>query len=72
MFGILYKLYQRHSELWDLEDQRRDTSKSDEERLAAADTVSVVNKKRNDLVEQVDKVIVKDLKKIKLWGSLEE
>ena len=72
LIEILYKLYQRHSELWDLEDQRRDTSKSDEERLAAADTVSVVNKKRNDLVEQVDKVIVKDLKKIKLWGSLEE
>ena len=72
LIKILYKLYQRHSELWDLEDQRRDTSKSDEERLAAADTVSVVNKKRNDLVEQVDKVIVKDLKKIKLWGSLEE
>ena len=72
LIEILYKLYQRHSELWDLEDQRRDTSKSDEERLAAADVVSIVNKKRNDLVEQVDKVIVKDLKKIKLWGSLEE
>ena len=72
LIEILYKLYQRHSQLWDLEDQRRDRSKSDEERLAAADVVSIVNKKRNDLVEQVDKVIVKDLKKIKLWGSLVE
>ena len=72
LIEILYKLYQRHSELWDLEDQRRDRSKTDEERLAAADVVSIVNKKRNDLVEQVDKVIVKDLKKIKLWGSLVE
>ena len=72
LIKILYKLYQRHSELWDLEDQRRDTSKSDEERLAAADTVSVVNKKRNDLVEQVDDVITADLRKIKMWGSLVE
>ena len=72
LIEILYKLYQRHSELWDLEDKRRDKSKSDEERLAAADTVSVVNKKRNDLVEQVDKVVNNDLKKIKLWGSLVE
>ena len=72
LIEILYKLYQRHSELWDLEDQRRDRSKTDEERLAAADVVSIVNKKRNDLVEQVDKVINTDLKKIKLWGSLVE
>ena len=72
LIEILYKLYQRHSKLWDLEDIRRDKSKSDEERLAAADTVSIVNKKRNDLVEQVDEVITADLRKIKLWGSLVE
>ena len=72
LIEILYKLYQRHSKLWDLEDIRRDKSKSDEDRLAAADTVSVVNKKRNDLVEQVDDVITADLRKIKMWGSLVE
>ena len=73
LIEILYKLYQRHSELWDLEDKRRDTETNQpDERLSAADRVSIVNKKRNDLVEQVDKVINTDLKKIKLWGSLVE
>ena len=73
LIEILYKLYQRHSQLWDLEDKRRDTEiNQPDERLAAADKVSIVNKKRNDLVEQVDKVINTDLKKIKLWGSLVE
>ena len=52
--------------MWDLEDIRRDKSKSDEDRLAAADEVSITNKKRNDLVEQVDDVITADLRKIKL------
>ena len=73
LIEILYKLYQRHSELWDLEDKRRDTETNQpDERLSAADRVSIVNKKRNDLVEQVDKVINTDLKKIKLWCSLVE
>ena len=73
LIKILYKLYQRHSELWDLEDKRRDTETNQpDERLAAADKVSIVNKKRNDLVEQIDKVINTDLKKILFWGSLVE
>ena len=73
LIEILYKLYQRHSELWDLEDKRRDTETNQpDERLSAADRVSIVNKKRNDLVEQIDKVINTDLKKIKLWGNLVE
>jgi hypothetical protein len=66
LIEILYKLYQRHSELWDLEDVRRDKNNTDKERLAAADRVSIVNKKRNDLVEQIDEVIKSDLSKIKL------
>ena len=70
LIEILYKLYQRHSKLWDLEDIRRDKSKSDEDRLAAADEVSIMNKKRNDLVEQVDDVITADLRKIKVRESL--
>ena len=73
LIEILYKLYQRHSELWDLEDKRRDTETNQpDERLSAADRVSIVNKKRNDWVEQIDKVINTDLKKIKLWGNLVE
>ena len=73
LIKVLYKLYQRNSELWDLEDKRRDTETNQpDERLAAADKVSIVNKKRNDLVEQIDKVVNTDLKKTKLWGELVE
>ena len=56
--------------MWVLEDIRRDKSNTDEARLIAADKVSVVNKKRNDLVEQVDRIISSDLKKFKAWGEL--
>ena len=58
LIEVIYKLYRRHIELWELEDLRRDLSHDDKVRLAAADQVSVVNKKRNDLVEQVDKIII--------------
>ena len=67
---IIYKLYQRHLELWELEDVRRDKTKTDRGRLVAADRVSVVNKKRNDLVEQLDKNISDSLKTTKLWGEV--
>ena len=71
LIKVLWGLYQRHSELWDLEDERRDTeNNSDTERLAAADLVSQTNKKRNDLVEQIDRIVNADLKKIKIWGEL--
>ena len=69
---VIYKLYQRHTDLWELEDLRRDRSISDKVRLDAADEVSMVNKKRNDLVEQVDKIINSDLKMTKHWGILVE
>ena len=67
---IIYKLYQRHLELWELEDVRRDKTKTDRGRLVAADKVSAVNKKRNDLVEQLDKNISDSLKTTKLWGEV--
>ena len=67
---IIYKLYQRHLELWELEDVRRDKTKTDRGRLVAADRVSVVNKKRNDLVEQLDKNISDSLKTTKMWGEV--
>ena len=69
---VIYKLYRRHVELWELEDIRRDRVSNDKVRLAAADQVSVINKKRNDLVEQVDKIIDSDLKMTKHWGNLVE
>jgi hypothetical protein len=69
---VIYKLYGRHKELWDLEDIRRDKKNNDQTRLEAADRVSVVNKKRNDLVEMVDIIINRRLKDLKLWGNLSE
>ena len=72
LIETLYFLYKRHSELWDLEDQRRNVNNSDDERLAAAECVSVVNKKRNDLVEMVDKIIDGRIKQTMLWGNLVE
>ena len=72
LIEVLFKLYRRHAELWDLEDLRRDKNNKDESRLDAADRVSIVNKKRNDLVEQIDNIINNNLKKTKLWGELDE
>ena len=72
LIEVLFKLYRRHAELWDLEDLRRDKNNKDESRLDAADRVSIVNKKRNDLVEQIDNIINNNLKKTKLWGELVE
>jgi len=57
--------------LWHLEDQRRDKSLSDEERLAACDMVSVVNGQRNDLIDEIDEAMAKGefktFKKCKLY-----
>jgi len=72
LIDTIYKLYQRHSTLWDLEDKRRDKNLDDKVRLSYCDEVSVINKKRNDLVEQVDKIIDSDLKMTKHWGNLVE
>ena len=57
LIELIYSLYLRHSELWDLEDIRRDRNNTDKSRLEAADRVSVVNKQRNDLVERIDEVV---------------
>tara|TARA_R110000824_G_scaffold146823_1_gene315937 strand:+ start:7177 stop:7644 length:468 start_codon:yes stop_codon:yes gene_type:complete len=43
--------------LWKLEDIRRDETKTDKERLSAADSVSVHNKLRNDCIDQIDLTI---------------
>ena len=72
LIEVIYKLYSRHKELWDLEDLRRNKSNTDKTRLEAADRVSIVNKKRNDLVEMIDVIINRRLKDVKLWGNLTE
>jgi len=43
-------------ELWDLEDQRRDRSLSDNERLGAADKISMFNKRRNDVIDHINEI----------------
>ena len=45
--------------LWDLEDLRRDKTKTDEERLTAADKVSIHNKLRNEYIDKIDSYIQK-------------
>ena len=72
LIEVIYKLYSRHKELWGLEDLRRDKSNSDKSRLECCDRVSVANKKRNDLVENIDVIINNRLKQLKIWGDLAE
>ena len=72
LIEVIYKLYNRHKELWDLEDIRRDKTNTDKTRLEAADKVSIANKKRNDLVEMIDVIVNRRLKDVKLWGNLAE
>ena len=67
MIELIYSLYLRHCELWDLEDIRRDKRNTDKSRLDAADKVSVVNKQRNDLVERIDEVVDYSLKMAGGW-----
>ncbi|MBW1713917.1 MAG: DUF4254 domain-containing protein [Deltaproteobacteria bacterium] len=43
--------------LWHLEDKRRNRSLADEERLAAADAVAVVNSQRNALIDELDRFL---------------
>ena len=67
LIELIYSLYIRHCELWDLEDIRRDKRNTDKCRLDAADIVSVVNKQRNDLVERIDEVVDYSLKMAGGW-----
>lgn len=62
LIELIYSLYLRHCELWDLEDIRRDKRNTDKSRLQAADKVSVTNKQRNDLVERIDEIVDYSLK----------
>jgi len=57
LLPLIEQLKKHNRDLWDLEDKRRDASLSDSERLAAADQVSVSNKKRNDTIDDIDSKI---------------
>ncbi len=57
--SLVDKLTIANLRLWHLEDARRDRALSDQDRLAASDAVSVVNKQRNDLMDEIDEYIFK-------------
>ena len=57
--SLIDKLTIANIRLWHLEDARRDRSLPDKDRLAAADAISVVNKERNDLIDEIDEFIYK-------------
>jgi hypothetical protein len=50
----IQNLIQANIQLWNIEDTRRDKSLADHVRLAAADQISVWNKKRNDAMDNID------------------
>jgi len=54
--SLVDKLTIANCRLWHLEDQRRDRSRSDAERLRAADLVSAVNAERNALIDEIDQL----------------
>jgi len=55
--SLIDKLTIANIRLWHLEDIRRDLSLSDKERLKACDQISVVNKQRNNLIDEIDNII---------------
>jgi hypothetical protein len=57
MGSLVDKLTIANIRLWHLEDKRRDKSLPDAERLEAADTVAVVNRQRNQLVDEIDTLL---------------
>ena len=64
LLDLIQLLQSSNEQLLMLEDIRRDKSKSDEERLKAADDVSIYNKIRNNTIDNIDQYIVDKLKLI--------
>lgn len=54
--SLIDKLTIANCRLWHLEELRRDRSRPDRDRLAAADKVSAVNLERNALVDEIDEL----------------
>lgn len=57
LIDLIYDLKNINSNLWEIEDKRRDTSLEDSERLSFADQVSIYNKKRNDSIDRIDEIL---------------
>lgn len=60
--SLVDKLSIANIRLWHLEDARRDKTKSDKDRLKAADTVASVNSERNMLIDEIDVLFDKAIK----------
>lgn len=57
----VHQLFISNRTLWSLEDSRRDKSLPDEKRLAVCDAVSVWNRKRNDWIDLINKILVDNI-----------
>ncbi len=53
----IHQLFVANRTLWNLEDSRRDKSQPDEKRLAVCDDVSTWNRKRNDWIDVINKIL---------------
>ncbi|HPA47721.1 MAG TPA: DUF4254 domain-containing protein [bacterium] len=51
------RLIQANLVLWHQEDRRRDRSLTDSERLAAADEITVWNRKRNQAIDEINRLV---------------
>jgi len=54
--SLIDKLTIANTRLWHLEDERRNRSLPDKDRLAACDKVSIVNRQRNDLIDEINQL----------------
>ncbi len=54
-------LFEANLMLWNLEDIRRDKTKPDDERLEAADLVSTYNQKRNQHVDEINRLFAEKI-----------
>ncbi len=55
------RLIEANLKLWHLEDERRDPDSSDQNRLQAADSVSVWNRKRNETIDEINQILSESL-----------
>ena len=51
------RLIEANITLWHEEDQRRDKTRSDSERLHAADEITVWNRKRNQTIDEINQIL---------------
>ena len=55
------RLIEANLKLWHLEDERRDPGSHDRDRLQAADNVSIWNRKRNETIDEINRILSQSL-----------